>query len=345
LLFGDTGTENLRATTALQRIGPISELPNLLAERGISLGDVLTGTGLAREDLAAERRVPFPVALLLLRRAAEVAGDPLLGLALGARWDHRALGAVGAMMASAPTLGEALRDYVGVQIGYSQGATVYLQRVGTDFALGYGIYDRSSPGAQQAYDLVVAVGCNLVRALTGGRVRVARVLISRRQPEDLARYQSVLKTPVLFDQEQTAMVLAAEAMGAALATADPAEHSRLKDQVHRMVQGDLDDLPAQVRHVLRPQLLLGEGGRDAVARELGVSGRTLTRRLAAAGTAFEDIKDEVRFAVARELLALTDLPVGQISAALSYSSHSSFVHAFQRWAGLAPSEWRAQHEG
>jgi len=50
--------------------------------------------------------------------------------------------------------------------------------------------------------------------------------------------------------------------------------------------------------------------------------------------------DEVRFAMARELLTVTDLEIGDIAKALSYSAHSPFVDAFRRWSGPTPSEWR-----
>lgn len=91
--------------------------------------------------------------------------------------------------------------------------------------------------------------------------------------------------------------------------------------------------------------MIGEADRETVARELGIGGRTLARHLARAGTSFETIKDEVRFTIARELLALTSLPIGRIAEALSYSANSGFDHAFTRWAGAAPSQWRAEQRG
>lgn len=44
--------------------------------------------------------------------------------------------------------------------------------------------------------------------------------------------------------------------------------------------------------------------------------------------------------MAKDLLLLTSLPIGEISASLAYGSHSSFVHAFHRWSGTTPSRWR-----
>ncbi|MCH5376788.1 MAG: helix-turn-helix domain-containing protein, partial [Planctomycetes bacterium] len=54
----------------------------------------------------------------------------------------------------------------------------------------------------------------------------------------------------------------------------------------------------------------------------------------------ETIKDDVRFAVARELLSLTSLPIGDIATTLDFASPSAVIHAFQRWSGTSPTTWR-----
>lgn len=324
-----------------QRVGPLAALPEALAEFGVSLADVLAGSGIAPEQLTPEVRFPMPALQLVLERSAVLTGCPHFGLLLGARHDHRALGAVGEMMSRAPTLGAALRAYVGVQMGYSRGAIVYLHRMGGDYALGYGLYDRNAVAGRQLYDLVLAIGCNIVRSLTQGRVRPARVLECCRPPRDPAPYLGALKAPILFDQEQSCVVISAADMEAPLPHADAAEHRRLQNLLQERLGRDLGDLAARVRHALRPRLMVGEASRAVVARDLGLSARTFTRQLAASGTSFETIKDEVRFAVAQELLALTCLPVGRVAEALSYTTHSAFDHAFRRWAGASPSAWRA----
>ncbi len=73
--------------------------------------------------------------------------------------------------------------------------------------------------------------------------------------------------------------------------------------------------------------------------------RTLSRRLAAERTRFRAILDDIRYVMARQLLVVTDMPIGDIAQALSYSAHPSFIAAFCRWSDAAPSEWRrAIHE-
>ena len=323
-----------------QRVGPLAHLPAVLMDLDVSLDAAFAGSGLRPDQLQREARFPFPDLAALMERCAVVARCSHLGLLVGARSDQGALGAIGEMMACARTLGEALRAYVGLQIGYSRGAAVYLQRFGDDVLLGYGIYDPGVGPGRQVHDLVIALGCNMVRSLTGGRVQPLRALVGAGVPESLVPYRKVLRTPLAFDQEQTAIVLARADLDLPLPGADPVRHRALRAAIQRHVRGDLDDTAAQVRHVLRPRLMLGEADRATVARELGVSPRTLARHLARAGTSFEVIKDEMRFTVARELLALTRLPIGRIAEALAYSAHSTLDHAFLRWTGMAPSHWR-----
>lgn len=325
-----------------QRVGPVAELPALLGELGVSLDEAFADSDFTPDQLLPEARFAYPSLTGLIERCAKLAGCPHLGLLLGARSDHRALGLIGEMMVSAPTLGDAFRDYVGLQIGYSRGAVVYLQRSGDDYIVGYGLYHAGASHGRQIHDLVVAIGCNMVRALTAGRVQPLRVLESVGPPDNFAPYRSILKTTVAFDQEQTGIVIARHDMAMPLPGADPVRRLQLRTAIQNMVSGDLGDIAAQVRHAIRPRLMLDEADRGAIASQLNLEPRTLARQLARAGTSFEAIKDEVRFAVARELLALTRLPIGRVAEALSYSANSSFDHAFRRWAGVTPTQWRAQ---
>lgn len=323
-------------------MGPIAALPVLLVELGADLDEAFEGTGIRPEDLTPEARFPYPALIALVEQSAAVSDCAHLGLLLGARNDHRALGAVGEMMASAATLGDALRDYIGLQIGYSRGASVYLQSDGDDYLVGYGLYDAGAQTGRQVYDLVVALGCGMVRGLTGGRIQPLRTVACVGRPENPALYRSTLRLSPLFDQERTGILLSREAMATPLPGANAARHLQLRTALESTIRGELDDVAARVRHLIRPRLMVGEADRDSIARELMLEPRTLARHLARAGTSFDAIKDEVRFTVARELLAMTRLPIGRIGDALSYATNSSFDHAFRRWAGIPPSRWRAE---
>lgn len=97
----------------------------------------------------------------------------------------------------------------------------------------------------------------------------------------------------------------------------------------------------RVRGALRELLLVGRPTMEAVAREMAVHPRTLGRRLKADGLVFDDLRDEVRAALALALPELTDLPVSDIAATLSCASPEVFAESFRRMRGMAPREWRA----
>ncbi|MGQ0709554.1 MAG: AraC family transcriptional regulator ligand-binding domain-containing protein [Rhodoferax sp.] len=97
----------------------------------------------------------------------------------------------------------------------------------------------------------------------------------------------------------------------------------------------------------RVQWLLGRqlcGGRPdipAMALELGVSERTLQRRLADEGTSFQHLLSAVRRERAHALLADLELELGEIAFLLGFEDQNSFFRAFRQWEGQTPSHWRA----
>lgn len=79
-----------------------------------------------------------------------------------------------------------------------------------------------------------------------------------------------------------------------------------------------------------------DAGMDEIARQLTLSTRTLRRRLAEAGTNYRALVDEVRQALAEELLDTGVLSVEDVAYRLGYAEASSFIYAFKRWTGMTP---------
>ena len=70
--------------------------------------------------------------------------------------------------------------------------------------------------------------------------------------------------------------------------------------------------------------------------------RTLNRHLRASGTTFQQLSDEVRFEIARQMLDDSTMTLSEIAAALAYSDASAFSRAFSRWSGITPGRWRVR---
>jgi len=82
-----------------------------------------------------------------------------------------------------------------------------------------------------------------------------------------------------------------------------------------------------------------------VARDLGLSGRTLQRRITEEGTSFRDLLSEARQELGRQLLSDPSAEIDEVACLLGYQDASSFYRAFRYWEGVTPSRWRELHGG
>lgn len=327
---------SLRAP-GLQRVGPLAQLPDLLASHGVSLDAVLAGLDLSAQGLRPETQLPISTISTMLERAAAYPGLSEIGLLLAAAQNHKVLGPVGQLMMSCETLGSALGSFVSLQMANSTAAAAYLHPVGEDYALGFAIYAPDLPSSH-IYDASAAVGHNMVRDLTGGAVRCAEVLLSRPAPRNPEAYRRFFGCPVRFNEGQTCLILPGRSMAFKLPTADAGLRERLLGGLQQLAQQQ--GFAARVRHAIRPLLLAGDASHRRVAAHLNLHPRTMGRRLEQENMTFEQVKDEVRLAVSRDLLARTEMAVSDVASAMGYATPSAFVRAFRRWTGSSPSAWR-----
>ena len=326
---------------AMQRAASLVQLPALLADLGATLDDVLGGTGVTADDLRADNYIPFAAYLAILDRAAAATGCDDIGLRLGKRLTLAALGPVGEAMRCAATLGEALSDFATFQISNSSGGAVYLHRTGDVYAIGYGVYEPGPHISPHLHDVILGVGSNIIRELTRGAVQPLEIHSVRATPADLRPYRQLADCPIRFGQGQTCMFLSEAAMAAPLPLANRAAHDERLADLTLLLEKTPWGMAGRVKHSLRSLMLVGRTGMPDMARHLEMHPRSLRRALAKEGTSFEAIKQEVRHAAARELLALTPLAIGDISMTLDFASQSSFVHSFRSWSGVTPTRWRS----
>jgi AraC-like DNA-binding protein len=95
-------------------------------------------------------------------------------------------------------------------------------------------------------------------------------------------------------------------------------------------------LRINVENLIATLLPHGQARRDVVAQKLGLSPRTLGRKLSADGISFARILEELRFGLAKRYLPERVLSISRIAWLLGYTDVSAFSHAFRRWAGRAP---------
>jgi AraC-like DNA-binding protein len=99
-------------------------------------------------------------------------------------------------------------------------------------------------------------------------------------------------------------------------------------------------LVEMVERLIVERLTKGEASLDAAATELGMSSRSLSRKLAELDTSFNGIVGSLRKDLALRSLQESNLSLTEIAFLLGYSEVSTFTHAFKRWAGKSPAAYR-----
>jgi AraC-like DNA-binding protein len=318
---------------------------SLLPELGVDVETVHEGTGISSDQVRPDSFIPYSAFLAILDNACLATGRDDIGILLGQRQTLTALGPLGKLMRHAATLGEALAEFVAFQISNSTGGAVYLLRADRDVMLGYAVYNPSIRVSHHIYDMALAVGCNLIAELTDGAVGPEEVLLARAAPADPGPYRRLCRCPVRFGQNQTGLLLRTTALSSRLPESDIALHAQARADLVSDLEKSRGETYEHVRHLLRPHLLMGQAKMEDLSGRLGLHPRAMRRKLLEEGTTFEEIKDEVRYTAARELLMLGTLGIADIAITLGYASASSFVHAFRRWSGMPPGLWRQSASG
>lgn len=328
-----------KRTLATQRADSLAPLAGLLDEFGVSLDEVLAGTGLARDDILPNRFVPYDAYLDILERAADRTGREDIGLMLGSRQTLATVGPLAMAIRSSATLGQALTDFIGFQISNSSGAATYLHRRDDMIFLGYGTHDPSLRVTPYAHDIVLAVEAMMLRELTGGAVRAVEFTSMRWKPADPGPWHR-LGARVRFAEAETGCYISVKDISFPLPTADSAARDEALRKLAVMTGTAPWGWKGRTRHALRAIILEGRSGMPEVARHLDIEPRTLRRALSREGTTFENIRDAVRMAMAQELLTMSSLTVSDLALTLDFATPSAFINAFKRWTGQPPAAWR-----
>jgi AraC-like DNA-binding protein len=328
------------------RAGSTLALKPLLQEFGVDLQQVLAESGLPLELFNhPDNLVPFRQGSHLLGLCADRTGCPHLGLLIGRHTPLESLGFVADLAKAAQDVRSALRLVARYLTLSDGGGLLSLSEDANAATYRYVLYEPGVERAEVVYDITLATTCNIMRALCGSRWLPREIQFMRSRPADTRPYRSLLRAPLRFDSDQSAVVFDRAWLDVPLRSADPQRLASLEAQARAMEAQATGDLPAQVRRMLRRQLLSGQSSMHQVAAELGMHRRTLDRKLKPHAISYQALVDEVRYEVARQLLRDTAMPMIAIAQSLQFAEASAFARAFRRWSGMPPTKWRLRGKG
>ena len=185
------------------------------------------------------------------------------------------------------------------------------------------------------------------RFLAGVHLRPAEVTFTHLRKHELAKFEGFFGCPVRFGARQNSVVFSRRQLVLPIGTADPRLlHilTRYGDEILAGRAEKFPDLRHQVEKLILKRLSRGDAETRMVAHDLGMSERTLARRLSELGMTFAQILDELRHVLALNYLRDHRLALSEVAFLLGYSELSGFHHAFRRWTGTTPGEWRTKHQ-
>lgn len=314
------------------------------AEHGLAREALLAGSDLTPAQLAdPAAEISAHQELAVVRNLA--AHLPHAGVAAGRRYHATTFGVLGHAFLSAATV----QDAVDVALRYLDLSFTF---TGPTAALdGDRLVISLEPGALPAdvtpflVERDLAAIHTVIGELVAGEVPVLSVDLAHAAPPDTGDHEEVFGVRPRFSQCHNRSVVDAAVLLRALPLASPEGTALSERQCEDLAarRRRRPGVAGELRRVLELSERFGES-MPVVARSLGLSPRTLRRRLAECGTSYQAVLDEVRAERAVVLLTGTGASVDQVATRLGFAEAASFIHAFRRWYGTTPGNYlRERH--
>jgi AraC-like DNA-binding protein len=326
-------------------VGAALKFAEAARARGVAPEALCRAAGLdpaALED--ADNEIPFTRLLGLAECGARLTGDDAFGLHVGQRTDAKAYGLLGYVTINRRTFGEALGAVISYQRIRTKAVAFSLDvnGAGAHLAYHYRAADVAPRGRRQESEEMLSTMMSVWRGLTGVDWAPREVHFEHEEPPDTSEHARIFRAPVRFRMPLTKLIFDASLLGLPVVSADPALGSLLERQAEELLAGSrrYGDFAEGVRQLIKEGLPGGEARVDMVCRRLGVSPRTLQRKLREEGTTFQEQLEETQRALAEFYLRKPEVAICEVSYLTGFSQPSAFHRAFRRWTGLTPREFR-----
>lgn len=323
----------------------ITALVATLRSEGISANQVLASTGISAAQLSDPGfRVSTRQLLTVLERCAQLSSDPAFALRAGLRLRMNHFGLYGYALLSCPTPREAIQ----LAMRYRALATPLLGLQAREYSshLCWSFSDLHGLGERNqlfrlACEIQFGTQLSLHRDVMGPDIHPIEIRAAYPAPTHAGIYETLLGCPVQFDAPLSDISFDAKWLEQPISISHPIPASLIRETCDRLL-ADLQPTAGTASIVCA--MLLERPGRfpdiEWLAHNLGISSRTLRRKLMAENTSYQQLLDSVRHRLAVDFLSTTRINTDDVAAALGFSDAANFRQAFKRWSGRRPSDFR-----
>ncbi len=337
--------ETIKAAQLTVSVDLLTFLLKVAGGKSLDTGKILAQCGLdANQLLSRSGRIPLFTFGSVWKCIMQQTGDPDFGLHFGEQVHKMMSGhLISSLMMSCSTIGQALQknflyhnlltDMIrpGIRIKAS------LAYLGWDMAVSDLKHDRHFS------ESVCSILVSVLSQLTLGSCILKEVKFIHDQPSIIEEHQRIFRCPLRFNQVKNEIVIPREVLDQPVLLAD----KKLQNELENLVQRKLHDeynlrswADRISRLILSSLLQQKEVNLESIASDLNMSGRNLQYKLRNEETSFRIILDSVRKEVAFGFLMKQGMSISEIAYGLGFNDQSAFSHAFKRWTGLTPKDYR-----
>jgi AraC-like DNA-binding protein len=313
-----------------------------LVEHGLERPAILKAVGLTERLLAdPDGRVGTTPVWRLWRLAIDRIADEELGIHIAGGMRIRTAGLAGYAMLYSTTIRQALHRLTRYSHIISETLGYRLEQHGDVSRLTLEPEPRLD-ALRHPIDLRLGAVVSIVRELSGSAIRPVRVQLPYPRPARTTGLVEHFQAPLSFDAPKAMLELRRQDADLAVSTAD----ARLAGYLEQLAEETLSalsrsgSLTDRIMRQLWPTLSDGVPTLKGIASTLGMSSRTLQRRLRQEEATFAAIVDRLRRDMAAKLLSDPDLAVYEVGYLLGYADTAAFHRAFRRWTSRSPREFR-----
>jgi AraC-like DNA-binding protein len=309
---------------------------------GLDVRPLMAKAGVTRRQVEEENVwLPAQGQIRLVELIADTLQDDFLGFHIARDMDLRELGLLYYVLNSSDLLGDALRRGQRYCAIINEGVCLRVHG-GTEFAVAFNYIGVNRRSDRHQIEAWVTSLVRICRELTDRRVLPNSIRFVHRR-KGCPEMDAFMGCKVEFSTDADEVAFPGTAQEMPILAADPYLNRLLIKSCEQVRSHWAIGGPFRVRveNAIAPLLPHGKASLAEIAHLLGMSPRTLTRRLAAEGLTFADVLNNLRMDLARHYLQDEGLPISKTAWLLGYGEVSAFTHAHKRWTGRTPTEARA----
>ena len=323
----------------------VEKIVRAAAAHGVTAPSLYAAVAIEPAMLAGpDHRIPFAKLVSLYETAAALTHDDCFGLHVGEAVDATAFDVLGYSVINSANLGEAVARVVRYHSIWTDGAAFEFRNHGARAVLNYQYLDASIREHRQDAEMTFAAYISLGREVTGTDWNPESVSFQHARPADVSEHARIFRCQVGFGAEANELVMKSSVLGLSIKKADAKLCALLDKHAEALLTRYPyhNDLIGRTREIIRSELNGGNPAIEGVAHKLGMSPRTLQRKLREHDTSHQQLLDDLRKNLALKYLDEQSMAIGEVAYLLGFSESSAFHRAFKRWTGQTPSEHRRQ---